>query len=122
MEYTKKEKKDGGIGQIQIPLLSDLTKKISEDYDVLTPDKAISFRGTFIIDKAGILRHSSINDLPVGRNPEEFYRLVKAFQHVDETGEVCPANWQTGMKAMDANHTSQKTLDYWEHEFGKGSD
>ena len=106
MEFTKKDKKDGGLGEIQIPLLSDLSKKISEDYGVLTPDRAISFRGTFIIDKTGILRHSSINDLPVGRNPEEFLRLVKAFQHVDETGEVCPANWEPGMKAIDAGMKS----------------
>ena len=79
MEYTKKPRAEGGLGEMSIPMLSDLTKKISEDYGVLTPDNAIAFRGTFIIDKSGILRHSSINDLPVGRNPEETLRLVKAF-------------------------------------------
>ena len=79
MEYTKKPRSEGGLGEMSIPMLSDLTKKISDDYGVLTPDKAISFRGTFIIDKSGILRHSSVNDLPVGRNPDETLRLVKAF-------------------------------------------
>ena len=64
-------------------MLSDLTKTISKDYGVLTPDDAISFRGTFIIDKAGNLRHSSVNDLPICRSPEETLRLVQAINHVD---------------------------------------
>ena len=119
MEYTKKPRSDGGIGEMDIPMLSDLTKTISSDYGVLTPDGAISFRGTFIIDKSGILRHSSVNDLPVGRNPDETLRLVKAFQHVDEHGEVCPANWNPGKKAMDASHTSEKTQKFWQEEHAK---
>ena len=119
MEYTKKARSDGGIGEMDIPMLSDLTKTISSDYGVLTPDGAISFRGTFIIDKSGILRHSSVNDLPVGRNPDETLRLVKAFQHVDEHGEVCPANWNPGKKAMDASHTSEKTQKFWQEEHAK---
>lgn len=119
MEYTKKARADGGIGPMDIPMLSDLTKSISKDYGVLTPDGAISFRGTFIIDNKGVLRHSSINDLPVGRNPEETLRLVQAFQHVDEHGEVCPANWAPGKKAMDANHTSEKTKNFWKNELAK---
>ena len=119
MEYTKKARSDGGLGDMDIPMLSDLTKDISRDYGVLTPDGAISFRGTFIIDKTGILRHSSVNDLPVGRNPDETLRLVKAFQHVDEHGEVCPANWSPGKKAMDPNHASEKTQSYWKTELAK---
>ena len=79
MEYSKKPRSEGGLGEMQIPILADITKSISKDYGVLTPDGAISFRGTFIIDKNGILRHSSVNDLPVGRNPDETLRLVKAF-------------------------------------------
>ena len=113
MEYANKPRAQGGLGEMDIPMLSDLTKSISSDYGVLTPDGAISFRGTFIIDKSGILRHSSINDLPVGRNPDETLRLVKAFQYVDEHGEVCPANWQPGTKTMDASHSSEKTKTYW---------
>ena len=119
MEYTKKPRAEGGLGDMDIPMLSDLTKTISSDYGVLTPDGAISFRGTFIIDKSGILRHSSVNDLPVGRNPDETLRLVKAFQHVDEHGEVCPANWNPGKKAMDASHTSEKTQKFWQEEHAK---
>ena len=118
-EYAKKSRATGGLGDMDIPMLSDLTKSISKDYGVLTPDDAISFRGTFIIDKSGILRHTSVNDLPVGRNPDETLRLVKAFQHVDEHGEVCPANWKPGAKAMDASHTSEKTQKYWEDEHAK---
>lgn len=119
MEYANKPRAQGGLGQMDIPMLSDLTKSISNDYGVLTPDGAISFRGTFIIDKSGILRHSSINDLPVGRNPDETLRLVKAFQYVDEHGEVCPANWKPGAKTMDASHTSEKTKAYWADEHAK---
>lgn len=119
MEYTNKARADGGIGPMDIPMLSDLTKSISSDYGVLTPDGAISFRGTFIIDKSGILRHSSINDLPVGRSPEETLRLVQAFQHVDEHGEVCPANWAPGKAAMDASHSSDKTQKFWRDELAK---
>ena len=119
MEYANKPRSKGGLGEMDIPMLSDLTKSISSDYGVLTPDGAISFRGTFIIDKSGILRHSSINDLPVGRNPDETLRLVKAFQYVDENGEVCPANWTPGSKTMDASHTSEKTKKYWEDEHAK---
>jgi len=118
-EYAKKSRETGGLGGMDIPMLSDLTKSISKDYGVLTPDGAISFRGTFIIDKSGILRHSSINDLPVGRNPDETLRLVQAFQHVDEHGEVCPANWTPGAKAMDANHASEKTQAFWREELAK---
>ena len=118
-EYTKKPRAEGGLGPMSIPMLSDLTKSISKDYGVLTPDGAISFRGTFIIDKKGILRHTSCNDLPVGRNPEEVLRTVQAFQHVDEHGEVCPANWTPGKKAMDPSHESTKTKSFWKEELAK---
>mmetsp|Transcript_24431 Transcript_24431/g.37881 ORF Transcript_24431/g.37881 Transcript_24431/m.37881 type:complete len:222 (-) Transcript_24431:23-688(-) len=112
-EWTKVPRSEGGLGDMQIPMLSDLTKSISKEYGVLTPDGAISFRGTFIIDKNGILRHSAINDLPVGRNVEDIYRLVQAFNHADEFGEVCPASWSPGQRAMDPNHSSEKTQAYW---------
>ena len=104
---------------MQIPMLSDLTKEISKDYGVLTPNGAISFRGTFIIDDKGILRHSSINDLPVGRNPDETLRLVQAFQYVDKHGEVCPANWTPGKATMDPNHESPKLKKFWKEELAK---
>lgn len=88
---------------MHIPLLSDINKTISKDYGCLIEDgqdAGISFRATYIIDKHGIVRHESVNDLPVGRNPDEFLRLVKAFQFSDEQGQVCPAYWQPGQKTM----------------------
>jgi alkyl hydroperoxide reductase subunit AhpC len=103
MEYTLKSRKDGGLGEMDIPLVSDINKTISRDYGCLCEDGddvGVSYRATYIIDPKGIVRHSSINDLPVGRNPDEYLRLVKAFQFVDTHGEVCPANWQPGEKTM----------------------
>lgn len=87
------DRKQGGLGGLRYPLLSDLTKKISNDYGVLLENEGISLRGTFIIDQHGVLRQYSINDLPVGRSVDEVLRLIKAFQFVDKHGEVCPANW-----------------------------
>jgi alkyl hydroperoxide reductase subunit AhpC len=81
---------------MNLPMLSDITKQISRNYGVLIEDgedAGVAFRATFIIDGAGILRHKSISDLPVGRNVDETLRLVKAFQHTDIHGEVCPASW-----------------------------
>jgi len=82
MEYTKKDRKKGGLGKMEIPLVSDVNKKIAKAYGCLVndgDDDGVAFRATYIIDKTGILRHISINDLPVGRNIEEILRLVKAF-------------------------------------------
>ncbi|XP_038677141.1 thioredoxin-dependent peroxide reductase, mitochondrial isoform X2 [Scyliorhinus canicula] len=87
-------RKNGGLGHMNIPLLSDLTKQISRDYGVLLENAGIALRGLFIIDPNGIIRHIGINDLPVGRSVEETLRLVKAFQFVETHGEVCPADWK----------------------------
>ena len=76
MEYTKKSRSDGGLGKIDIPLLADVKKQISDSYGVLA-DAGVSFRGTFIIDDNQVVKHISINDLPVGRNVDEYLRLVK---------------------------------------------
>lgn len=89
----------GGIGAIEFPLVSDLTKEISRDYGVLVDD-AVALRGTFIIDKAGIVRHATLNDLPIGRNVDETLRVIDALQFNEQHGEVCPAGWQTGKQAM----------------------
>ncbi len=91
--------KDGGIGNIQFPLVADLTKNISRDYGVLF-DEAVALRGLFLIDKEGIVRHSTINDLPLGRNVDEALRMVDALQFFEENGEVCPANWHKGDEGM----------------------
>ena len=101
MEYTLKSRKDGGLGPMDIPLLADINKTIAKSYGCLCEDgDQVAYRATYIIDDKGKVRHSSINDLPVGRNPDEYLRLVKAFQFTDKHGEVCPANWQPGAKTM----------------------
>ncbi len=94
--------KDGGIGNVQFPMVADLTKQISKDYDVLC-DEAIAFRGTFLIDKAGVVRHQVINDLPLGRNIDEAIRMVDTLVFHEKHGEVCPAGWQKGDEGMKAD-------------------
>jgi peroxiredoxin 2/4 len=89
----------GGIGQVQFPLVADLGKKISADYGVLFNDE-IALRGLFIIDKEGIVRHALVNDLPLGRSVDEALRVLDALQFTEEHGEVCPANWRKGEEAM----------------------
>lgn len=93
LAWTNLARKDGGLGQLKYPLLADITKNISRNYDTLLEKEGISLRGLFIIDPEGILRQITINDLPVGRSVDETLRLVKAFQFVAKHGEVCPANW-----------------------------
>lgn len=92
----------GGIGNINFPLVSDITKEIARDYSVLIDD-SVALRGTFIIDKSGIVRHATLNDLPLGRNVDETLRIIDALQHTEAHGEVCPAGWMKGDKAMTPN-------------------
>jgi peroxiredoxin 2/4 len=94
--------KKGGIGNVQFPMVADLTKQISRDYDVLCDD-AIAFRGTFLIDQAGIVRHQVVNDLPLGRNIDEAIRMVDALTFHQDHGEVCPAGWAKGEEGMAAS-------------------
>ncbi|OQX14173.1 MAG: thioredoxin peroxidase [Desulfobulbaceae bacterium A2] len=89
----------GGIGPIQYPLVADINKKISTAYGVLLPG-GMALRGTFLIDKEGVVRHSVINDLPLGRNVAEALRMVEALQFHEKHGDVCPANWKEGEEAM----------------------
>lgn len=91
---------NGGIGNVQYPLVADLTKNISRDYGVLTGDGAIALRGLYLIDKEGIVRHEIVNDLGLGRNVEETLRMIDALQFTEKHGEVCPANWREGDEAM----------------------
>lgn len=92
----------GGIGEVAFPIVSDITKAISRDYDVLF-NGAVSLRGTFLIDKNKVIRHATINDFPLGRNVDETLRLVDALLFVEEHGEVCPAGWNKGDKGMKPN-------------------
>ena len=99
----------GGIGRVNFPLVADLNKKISKDYDVLFGE-SVALRGSFLIDAKGIVRHAVINDLPLGRNIDEMIRMVDAMQFTDEHGEVCAAGWQKGDEGMKA--TTEGVAEY----------
>jgi peroxiredoxin (alkyl hydroperoxide reductase subunit C) len=94
--------KDGGIGHVGYTLVADMTHGICKAYDVETPDGAVAFRGSFLIDTKGNVRHQVVNDLPLGRNVDEMIRMVDALQFTEEHGEVCPAGWNQGDKGMTA--------------------
>jgi len=91
----------GGLGDVGFPLVADLTKSIARSFGVLVND-AVALRGTFLIDRAGLVRHQVVNDLPLGRNVDEALRMVDALQFHEEHGEVCPAGWQKGRPGMTA--------------------
>jgi peroxiredoxin (alkyl hydroperoxide reductase subunit C) len=93
---------EGGIGRVNMPLVADLTKSISRDYDVLLDD-SVALRGSFLIDADGTVRHAVINDLPLGRNIDEMLRMVDTMLFTNEHGEVCPAGWVKGDEGMKAN-------------------
>lgn len=113
--WLNTEKKNGGIKGVKFPLVSDLTKTISENYGVLAGEyevneagessfvgAPVAYRGLFLIDKKGVVRHQLVNDLPLGRSVDEAIRMVDALAHFEEFGEVCPANWKAGDEAMNA--------------------
>ncbi len=102
LAWKNTEVKKGGIGQIQYPLVADLNKSISRDYDVLVGD-AVALRGTFLIDQDGVVRHQVVNDLPLGRNIDEAIRMIDALKFFQENGEVCPAGWNKGKDGMKAD-------------------
>lgn len=93
----------GGIGPVKYTLAADMTHGICKAYDVETPDGAVAFRGSFLIDKAGKVRHQVVNDLPLGRNVDEMLRMIDALQFTEQHGEVCPAGWNKGEKGMKAS-------------------
>ncbi|MES9938232.1 MAG: peroxiredoxin C [Sedimenticola sp.] len=93
---------DGGIGQVGYTLVADMTHEICKAFDVETPNGAVAFRGSFLIDKNGMVRHQVVNDLPLGRNIDEMIRMIDALQFTEEHGEVCPAGWKDGDKGMTA--------------------
>lgn len=95
---TPREK--GGIEGVEFPLVSDLNKSIAKSFYVLKEDEGIAYRGLFLLDKQGIVRHQLINDLPIGRSVTEVLRLLDALITYETQGEVCPANWQKGSKTM----------------------
>jgi peroxiredoxin (alkyl hydroperoxide reductase subunit C) len=93
---------NGGVGNLQYPMVADVTKEISTAYDVLLGG-GMALRGSFLIDKDGTVRHAVINDLPLGRNIDEMLRMVDAMLYTNEHGEVCPAGWNKEKPAMKAN-------------------
>ncbi|MBD8488045.1 peroxiredoxin [Echinicola sp. CAU 1574] len=115
LAWLSTPKANGGIEGVTYPLVADPAKTIAHNYGVLAGEwnyneegeltyegAPVAFRGSFLIDKAGVVRHETINDLPLGRNIDEMIRLVDALQHVEKYGEVCPANWEEGKEAMKA--------------------
>ncbi|MCW8934783.1 MAG: peroxiredoxin C [Gammaproteobacteria bacterium] len=94
---------DGGIGQVGYTLVADVKHEICQAYDVEHPEAGVAFRGSFLIDLSGTVRHQVVNDLPLGRDIDEMLRMVDALQFHEEHGEVCPAGWKDGDKGMDAS-------------------
>jgi peroxiredoxin (alkyl hydroperoxide reductase subunit C) len=114
-KWLQTDPKDGGIKGVKYPLVSDLSKTISENYDVLAGNyeysddgdivftgSPMAYRGLFLIDKEGVVRHQTVNDMPLGRSVNETLRMVDALQFFEENGEVCPADWHKGEKGMMA--------------------
>ncbi len=115
--WLQTPRKAGGIQGVAYPLVADINKTISEDYDVLAGDytvgedgeitvtgELVAYRGLFLIDKAGIVRHQVVNDMPLGRSIRECLRVVDALQHFEQHGEVCPMDWEKGDDAMTPDH------------------
>ncbi|MDC9729152.1 MAG: peroxiredoxin C [Methyloprofundus sp.] len=94
---------DGGIGQVRYTMAADMAHTIVKDYDVEAEAPAVAYRGSFLIDQKGLVRHQVVNDLPLGRNIDDMLRMVDALQFHEEHGEVCPAGWNKGDAGMDAS-------------------
>ncbi|MFO7939957.1 MAG: peroxiredoxin [Bacteroidales bacterium] len=118
-KWLQTDPKEGGIKGVKYPIVADLSKTISENFDVLAGNYDINdegesvfhgipqaYRGLFLIDKQGIVRHQIVNDMPLGRSVDEAIRMIDALQFFEENGEVCPANWQKGEKALKPNQES----------------
>lgn len=121
--WLQLSKKQGGIQGVTYPVVADTNKTISMNYDVLAgtlvydeekdemaaEGELVAYRGLFLIDKNGIVRHQVVNDMPLGRNVDEAMRMVDALQYFEEKGEVCPANWSEGKSGMNATHEGVAT-------------
>jgi peroxiredoxin 2/4 len=93
----------GGIGPVRYTMAADISHSICKDYDVEAAAPAVAYRGTFLIDRSGVVRHQVVNDLPLGRNMDELLRMIDALQFHEAHGEVCPAGWNKGDAGMNAN-------------------
>ncbi len=105
--WNRMPRAEGGLGGVQYPIVADTTKDISRSFDVLAPG-GVAFRGLFLIDANGVVRHALVNDMPLGRNVDEALRMVDALQFHEQHGEVCPANWTQGALTIKANPEDAK--------------
>ncbi len=109
LAWIQTERTQGGVGDLNYPLVSDLKKEISAAYNVLDPDAGVALRGLFIIDKEGVIQHATVNNLSFGRNVEETLRVLQAIRHVQtHPDEVCPAGWKPGEKTMNPDPVKSK--------------
>ena len=109
LAWIQTARNQGGLGDINYPLVADLKKEIATAYNVLDDAEGVALRGLFIIDPDGVIMHSTINNLPVGRNVDETLRVLQAFQYVQSNpDEVCPANWTPGEKTMKPDPKGSK--------------
>ena len=120
LAWTKQERVEGGLGNMDFPLVSDIKKELAYHFNVLAEYEGVSYRGMFIIDPNSRIRIAHVNDLPIGRNVDEVLRLVDAIQFHEEHGEVCPANWRKGLKGMKGNPKESKA--YFREKFGQNID
>lgn len=117
--WLSQDRREGGIKGVEYPIVADFSKVISQNFGVLAGEEdydeegnlifegnPVAYRGLFLIDKEGIVRHMLVNDLPLGRNVDEVLRMVDALKHYEEYGEVCPANWNDGQEAIKESHDS----------------
>jgi peroxiredoxin (alkyl hydroperoxide reductase subunit C) len=112
LAWQKTPRKQGGLGAVPFPHLSDLNKSLARDYGVLLEPAGVALRGLFVIDEEGVVQHATVNHLGVGRNVEETLRTLQAIQTVKKTGEVCPANWKPGGETMKGD--VKGALEYFE--------
>ena len=121
--FTLMPRNKGGLGPMQVPMVSDITKSISRNYGCLVDSEdeeaGVALRATYIIGPDGVLRHKTVSDFAVGRNLDETLRLVKGFQHTDEHGTACPSGWQPGNTTFHPEHGSDSLTSFWENEHSK---
>jgi peroxiredoxin (alkyl hydroperoxide reductase subunit C) len=109
LAWIQSDRKQGGVGDLNYPLVADIKKEISAAYNVLDPEAGIALRGLFIIDKEGIIQHATINNLAFGRNVDETIRVLQAIQYVQtHPDEVCPAGWKPGELTMNPDPVKSK--------------
>jgi peroxiredoxin 2/4 len=109
LAWIETERKFGGLGDINFPLVSDLKKEIATAFNVLDPDAGTALRGLFIIDRLGVLQYATVNNLAFGRSVDETLRVLQAIQHVQANpNEVCPADWRPGATTMHPDPVKSK--------------